>query len=73
MGQALAHLNLSEELIQALVHDEGKYAPYLGLAIACEKSNPERIAKLAAECGLGVQKVNLAHIEAMLWAQEVEQ
>lgn len=73
MGQALAHLNLSEELIQALVHEEGKYAPYLGLAIACEKSNPERIAKLAAECGLGVQKVNLAHIEAMLWAQEVEQ
>lgn len=73
MGQALAHLNLSEELIQALVYKEGRYAPYLELAIACEQFNPERIAGLAAECGLDVQKVNLAHIDAMLWALEVEQ
>lgn len=73
MGQALAHLNLSEELTQALVHKEGKYAPYLELAIACEQFDPERIAELAAGCGLDVQKVNLAHIDAMLWALEVEQ
>jgi EAL and modified HD-GYP domain-containing signal transduction protein len=73
MGRALAHLNLSEELIQALVHKEGRYAPFLELAIACEQFNPERIAELAAECGLDVQKVNLAHIDAMLWALEVEQ
>lgn len=73
MGQALAHLNLSEELIQALVHKEGKYAPYLELAIACEQFDPERIAELAADCGLEVQKVNVAHIDAMLWALEVEQ
>ncbi|GEM_PF-23361 len=73
MGQALAHLNLSEELTLALVHKEGKYAPYLELAIACEQFDPERIAELAASCGLDVQKVNLAHIDAMLWALEVEQ
>lgn len=73
MGQALAHLNLSEELIQALVRKEGKYAPYLELVIACEQFNPERIAELAAECGLDVRKVNLAHVDAMLWALEVEQ
>lgn len=73
MGKALAHLNLSEELIQALVYKEGKYAPYLELAIACEQFDPERIAELAADCGLDVPKVNLAHIDAMLWALEVEQ
>lgn len=73
MGQALAHLNLSEELIQALVYQEGRYAPYLELAIACEQFDPERIAELAADCRLDVQKVNLAHIDAMLWALEVEQ
>jgi EAL and modified HD-GYP domain-containing signal transduction protein len=73
MGQALAHLNLPEELILALVHKEGRYAPYLELAIACEQFNPETIAELATACGLDVQKVNLAHIDAMLWALEVEQ
>ncbi|BAN35385.1 signal transduction protein [Sulfuricella denitrificans skB26] len=73
MGKALAYLNLSEELIQALVHQEGRYAPYLKLAIACEQFEPERIAELAADCGLDVQKVNIAHIDAMLWALEVEQ
>lgn len=74
MGQALAHLNLSQELIQALVHQQGRYAPYLELTIACEQfDQQERIAELAAECGLDVQKVNLAHIDAMLWALEVEQ
>jgi EAL and modified HD-GYP domain-containing signal transduction protein len=73
MGQALAHLNLSEELIQALVYKEGRYAPFLDLAIACEQFNPETIAELATTCGLDVKKVNLAHIDAMLWALEVEQ
>jgi len=73
MGKALAYLNLPEELIQALVYQEGRYAPYLELAIACEQFEPERIAELAADCGLDVQKVNLAHIDAMLWALEVEQ
>lgn len=74
MEQALAQLNLSEELVQALVHKQGKYAPYLELAIACEQLDQrERIAELAAGCGLDVQRVNLAHLDAMLWAAEVAQ
>jgi len=73
MGQALAYLNLSEGLVQALLYQEGRYAPYLELAIACEQFDPERIAELAADCGLNMQKVNIAHIDAMLWALEVEQ
>lgn len=73
MGQALAQINLPDELIQALVHKEGKYAPYLELAIACEQFDPNRIAELATVCKLDVQKVNLAHMDAMLWAMEVEQ
>ena len=73
MAKALAYLNLSEELTLALVHQEGRYAPYLELAIACEQFEPERIAELAADCSLDVQKVNLVHIDAMLWVLEVEQ
>lgn len=73
MVQALAQINLPDELIQALVHKEGKYASYLELAIACEQFDPDRIAELATACKLDVQKVNLAHMDSMLWAMEVEQ
>ncbi len=72
MGDALAQLNLPDELVNALVHEQGKYAPFLELAIACEQADQGRITALAAECGLDVLKVNVAHIEAMLWALEVE-
>lgn len=73
MGKALAHLNMPEEMTRALVHKEGKYASFLELAIACEQFDPERITDLAAICGLDEQKVNLSHMDAMLWAMEVEQ
>jgi len=72
MGHALAQLNLPDELIEALVHGQGKYAPFLELAIACEQADQERITALAAECGLDELKVNVIHIEAVLWALEVE-
>ena len=72
MGHALAQLNLPDELVNALLHEQGKYAPFLELAIACEQANQERITALAAECGLDALKVNAVHIEAMLWALEVE-
>ena len=70
MQQALAPLNLSDALTQALLNDHGIYAPYLRLAIACETANQQRIAALAAAAGVSVHAVNLAHVKALLWANE---
>ncbi len=70
MEQAIAHLNLPEKLTQALIHDEGEYAPYLRLAIACENAPQSRIAELAQAAGLSVDTVNLAHVKALIWADE---
>ncbi|WP_124948376.1 EAL and HDOD domain-containing protein [Sulfuriferula thiophila] len=70
MEQAVAKLNLSDNLTQALLHNQGVYAPYLQLAIACEKGNQSQINALAASANLSVDAVNLAHVKALIWAEE---
>jgi c-di-GMP phosphodiesterase len=69
MAQAVAQLNLSDKLTQALLLDQGVYAPYLRLAIACENGDQDRIDALAASANLSVDAVNLAHVKALIWAE----
>jgi EAL and modified HD-GYP domain-containing signal transduction protein len=68
MVDALAQLALPEAMSQALLKREGKYAPYLHLAVACEESDQDTIRALAAECGHDAIQVNQRHIEALTWA-----
>ena len=68
MADALAQLTLPEVMRQALLQREGKYAPYLRLAIACEESDQDTIKTLAAECDHDAIRVNQRHIEALAWA-----
>jgi len=68
MADALAQLSLPDTMSQALLRREGKYAPYLRLAIACEENNQGAITELAAECGHDAIHVNQRHIEALNWA-----
>ena len=68
MADALAQLSLPEPVTQALLHRQGKYAPYLSLAIACEESDQDTIRKLAAECDMDAVMVNQRHIDALTWA-----
>lgn len=72
MERLLAQLALPEPVVRALLHRDGPYAPYLELAIACEKFDQERIDRLAAVCGLEPQQVNLCHVEALVWAQQIQ-
>jgi len=68
MEDALAQLTLPDVMSQALLRREGRYAPYLRLAIACEESDQETINALAGECGHDAIQVNQRHIEALAWA-----
>ena len=72
MKQAVARLNLPQPVVDALIHREGPYAPYLKLAIACEDFDQERIAKYAAVCGITADEVNIAHVKALIWGEEVD-
>jgi EAL and modified HD-GYP domain-containing signal transduction protein len=68
MADALAQLTLPEDMGQALLKREGKYAPYLRLAIACEESDQATIKALAAASGFDAARVNQRHMEALTWA-----
>lgn len=72
MEQAVAHLNLPDPVLQALVKRKGPYAPYLELAIACEEGDDRRIEACSGACGLDAETVNLAHVQAMIWAEDVD-
>jgi EAL and modified HD-GYP domain-containing signal transduction protein len=72
MSQALANLNLPEPITNALVHADGPYAPYLALAMACERFDQDSIANLATNLGLEADTVNLAHVNALIWSESVD-
>ncbi len=71
MAQALARLNLPDPVVEALLKRTGRYAPYLQLAIACENFDQDAIARYAEACGLTADEVNVTHVKAMIWGEEV--
>ncbi len=72
MDQAIAQLNLPEAVSDALIRKQGVYAPYLELVLACEHFDQDSIASLAEEAALTADQVNLAHVNAMIWAERIE-
>lgn len=71
MEQVLAQISLPAEISEAILSRRGPYAPYLALAIACEQDDQSSIEALAREIGREVADINAAHMDALLWAQEL--
>lgn len=69
---ALKPLNLPEAISAALLNNQGPYAPFLDLALACETLDPDRIEAAAERCGVEVSEVNTRHFEAMAWVQSLQ-
>ncbi|MDO8892582.1 MAG: HDOD domain-containing protein [Sulfurimicrobium sp.] len=72
MSQALENLQLPGAVAQALIAHEGPLAPYLELAIACEEFDAKKIAQLSRLLELDVDRVNINHIDALVWAQSLD-
>lgn len=72
METALASLKLPPAIEAALTKREGIYAPYLDLAIACEEAEEQVIATYAAVTGVSAEEINLVHVQALIWAEEVD-
>jgi EAL and modified HD-GYP domain-containing signal transduction protein len=72
LAEALRPLNLPPPVGDALLRQEGPYAPYLALAIACESSDPDRIATAAAACSTEPEQVNAHHFDALAWARAAQ-
>jgi EAL and modified HD-GYP domain-containing signal transduction protein len=73
LEQALARLKLPEAVIDALLEGTGPYAPYLQLAQACEQFDQDRIAQLSVQARLTPDAVNLAHVNALIWSEGLEE
>lgn len=72
LAQAIGRLNLPEPVLEALLSRQGRYAPFLELAIACEQGDQDLMEEYAAVCNLQAEEVSRAHMEAMVWAEEVD-
>jgi EAL and modified HD-GYP domain-containing signal transduction protein len=72
MDQAISTLKLSQPIVDALLRGQGPYSAYLSLAVACEGGNQEDIARLTRELGLTPAEINVAHIQALIWAEGMD-
>ena len=71
MEQVLKQISLPAEITEAILSQRGPYAPYLALAIACEQDDQTSIETLARQIGREVGEINAAHMDALLWAQQL--
>lgn len=72
MAQAIGSLKLSAPTVDALLNGEGMYAPFLRLAIACEKGNQRSIEQLSTAMGISAEEVNIAHINSLVWSEGLD-
>lgn len=71
MDRALAHLNLPDEVSDALLRREGKYAPFLNLALAFEGNDLQGGEQLCREIGTDLSTGSADHMAAMEWARRL--
>lgn len=71
LDQALSSLALPEAVADALLYGQGVLAPFLALAEACERAEDARFADVCEQLQLSGHQVNLAHLQALAWAEEV--
>jgi EAL and modified HD-GYP domain-containing signal transduction protein len=69
MKAALATLSLPISVTDALLHNKGPLAPYLALTIACETGDDAAFAEAANTLSLSSSQINLAHLQALSWAE----
>ncbi|AGX86698.1 EAL and HDOD domain-containing protein [Candidatus Symbiobacter mobilis] len=71
LADALAAIALPATVTDALLHDRGVLAPFLRLALACENVDDEAFAATATALHLTGDYINLAHLDALVWADQL--
>ncbi|MBS0292479.1 MAG: EAL domain-containing protein [Proteobacteria bacterium] len=71
LDRALASVALPEPVLDALLRNQGVFAPFLELARACESGDDEAFARTAEALHLSNRQVNMAHLQALAWAESV--
>lgn len=71
MEQALESLSLPQVVHDALLRREGPLAPFLKVAEACESGTDAEVAAAADAIALSSHTVNMAHLEAVVWSENL--
>ena len=71
MEKALATISLPAAVSDVLLHRTGVFAPFLELTLACEDVDDAAFAKSANALQLTSQQVNMAHLQALAWAESL--
>lgn len=71
-SELLEKVQLSDAVQRAVLKKEGRYGPFLALALACEAGAPET-ESLADALLMSASGVNSAHLAAIAWAQEASE
>lgn len=73
LPKALESISLPQPVIDALLRNEGTFAPFLTLTKACESGDEAAFAKAAEELQLSNHQINWAHLQALMWADEISE
>ncbi len=73
LDKALTSVALPENVVDALLHNRGVFAPFLALAKACESGDEESFASNAEALQLSNHQVNFAHLQALAWAESLSE
>jgi EAL and modified HD-GYP domain-containing signal transduction protein len=69
LEQALETVALPEPVTDALLRNQGVFAPFLELTKACESGDDATFARTAEALHLSNHQVNMAHLQALTWAE----
>ena len=72
-ARSLASLSPTATVRDALLDNAGPLAPLLAVAKACESGDDSLFAQHADALNLTSRQVNLAHLEALTWADNLDQ
>ena len=73
MAEALNMLKLDTAITDTLLRSTGKYMDLLAMAIACEIDDAALFAEATQRLDVSYRDVNVAHMEAIIWAEAVFQ
>lgn len=71
LEKALESISLPEAVTHALLTKTGVLAPLLALTVACESVDDEAFARLAEQLQLTNHQINMAHLNALAWAESM--
>ena len=73
LEQAFESVALPQPVVDAVLHGKGVLAPFLELTCACESADEEAFARCAQALHLSNRQVNWAHLQALAWAENLDQ